>query len=74
MMPILLALTNYTFKIFIIMEEYLVLATTNEKNMSNIINQVLDNNKIFWFGELLEDKFAKAVCISCSTRLPQRSI
>ena len=51
MMPILLALTNYTFKIFIIMEEYLVLATTNEKNMSNIINQVLDNNKIFWFGD-----------------------
>ena len=43
------------------MEEYLILATTNEKSMSIIISQLLDNPKIFGFGELFEDKYAKAV-------------
>lgn len=43
------------------MEEYLILATTNEKSMSIIISQLLDNPKIFGFGELFEDKYAKAL-------------
>ena len=43
------------------MEEYLVLAQTNEKSIGNVISQVLDNPKIFGFGELFDDKLAKSV-------------